>query len=121
MKLREAIEKDLTNPDVMVQIKSLRSFWEALDRSLDETILQQVQWFERTEPFGNERFDCLPLSIRHVWDVDGKDQVFDGKIVRYVKKGQKKCCRIVWDSEGQTDISTTQIITDVVMGDFHFV
>ncbi|XP_055883310.1 uncharacterized protein LOC106069644 [Biomphalaria glabrata] len=69
----------------------------------------------------SERFDCLPLSIRHVWDVDGKDQVFDGKIVRYVKKGQKKCCRIVWDSEGQTDIPTTQIITDVVMGDFHFV
>ncbi|KAK0062763.1 hypothetical protein Bpfe_007968 [Biomphalaria pfeifferi] len=28
----------------------------------------------------SERFDCLPLSIRHVWDVDGKDQVFDGKI-----------------------------------------
>ncbi|KAK0051414.1 hypothetical protein Bpfe_019188 [Biomphalaria pfeifferi] len=68
----------------------------------------------------SERFDCLPLSIRHVWDVDGKDQLFDGKIVRYVKKGQK-CCRIVRDSKGQTDIPTTQIITDVVMGDFHFV
>ncbi|KAK0051413.1 hypothetical protein Bpfe_019187 [Biomphalaria pfeifferi] len=50
MKLREAIEKDLTNPDVMMQIRVL-----ALDGSLDETILQ-VQWFERTEPFGNDPF-----------------------------------------------------------------
>jgi hypothetical protein len=67
-----------------------------------------------------QKLECLPCTVRHVWDVDGKDQVFGGKIVKYVKKGKKKCCRIVWDVEGQTDIPTTQIITDVVMGDFHF-
>ena len=67
------------------------------------------------------RTDCFPMKIRHTWDVDGEEEEFFGDLVGFVRKSGKLFCKLVFSDIDHEEITLSHLVSDVIMGDFHFI